>query len=296
LALQERDAAGELPLRVFAYLRDEPRCWELVERLGFRWRGAGGRLTLMGIKFFADGALGSHGAAMLCPYCNEPGRLGLTLMDAEQLGAAISRCEALGVQSATHAIGDAANRCLIAAIAAAQRPENGLRHRVEHAQIMAPEDFSALANCGAIASMQPVHGTSDMPWAEEWIGAERLRGAYAWRKMLANSIPLALGSDAPVEPVSPLLGLHAAIRGEDATGRSPKPWLAAQTIGFDEALAGFTSGAAFAVHEEERLGRLLPGFAADLTLLSADPRATKRGWLDVEVVGTVVDGSPTLDL
>jgi hypothetical protein len=288
--LERLDAAGQLPLRVYVYLRDEPGSWDLLQTRGFRWRGSGGRLTLMGIKFFADGALGSHGAAMLCPYCNDPGR-GLVLLSDADLVERIRRCQVGGFQSATHAIGDAANRSVIRAIEQAQGDARHLRHRVEHAQILAPSDFTALAACGAVASMQPVHGTSDMPWAEAWIGLQRLEGAYAWQRMQAHGVPLAFGSDAPVEPVCPREGLQASWRAQRPDGREPAAWLQAQCVAFEASLAGFTSGAAYAVYEERQLGRFEPGFRADLTLFSGDPRRLERGWLDVEVVGTVVDGA-----
>jgi predicted amidohydrolase YtcJ len=289
--LERLDAAGELGLRVYVYLRDEPRAWELLRERGFRWRGAGGRLTLMGIKFFADGALGSHGAAMLCPYCNDPGR-GLVLLSDEQLCERVQRCQDLAFQSATHAIGDAANRSVISAIEKLRsRPGSPpLRHRIEHAQIVDLQDFDRLSRCQAIASMQPVHGTSDMPWAKAYIGAERLRGAYAWKRMSEHGVALAFGSDAPVESVCPLAGLQAAWRAESRSASQPESWLRDQCLSFEQSLAGFTSGSAFAVHEEKALGRIEPGFQADLTLLSADPRAQPRGWLDVEVVGTMVAG------
>ena len=289
--LERLDALGQLPIRVFCYLRDQPESWRLLEQRGFRWQGPGGRLNLMGIKFFADGALGSHGAAMLCAYCNDPGR-GLVLLNDEQLLDRITRCQNLGFQSATHAIGDAANRSTIRAIIAAQQGDRRLRHRVEHAQIMALDDFEQLARSGAVASMQPVHGTSDMPWAKTWIGEERLLGAYAWHRMQTHGIPLAFGSDAPVEPVCPRAGLQAAWAAEVASGRAPEPWLKAHCLDFSQALAGFTSGAAYAVHLEHEVGRFEPGYTADLTLLSEDPRASERGWLGVDIVGTVMDGVP----
>ena len=289
LELERLDAQGQLPIRVYCYLRDTPQSWRLLEERGFRWQGAGGRLNLMGIKFFADGALGSHGAAMLCAYCNDPGR-GLVLLSDEELLERIERCQELGIQAATHAIGDAANRSTLRAIAAAQRGDARLRHRIEHAQILHLDDFEALARTGAIASMQPVHGTSDMPWAEDWIGLDRLRGAYAWRRMQTHGVPLAFGSDAPVEPVCPRAGLQAAWTAEVPSGLQPEPWLRAHCLDFAGSLAGFTSGAAYAVHRERELGRLQPGYTADLTLLSGDPRSTPSGWLGVDVVGTVLDG------
>jgi hypothetical protein len=289
--LERLDAAGALGLRVYVYLRDEPRAWELLRERGFRWRGAGGRLTLMGIKFFADGALGSHGAAMLCPYCNDPGR-GLVLLSDDQLCERLQRCQDLGFQSATHAIGDAANRSVISAIEALRGGGETaiLRHRIEHAQIVDVEDFERLSRCRAIASMQPVHGTSDMPWAKAYIGGDRLRGAYAWKRMSEHGVPLAFGSDAPVESVCPLAGLQAAWRAESRKGAAPELWLRDHCLSFEQSLQGFTSGSAFAVYEETSAGRLVPGFQADLTLLSADPRVQARGWLDVEAVGTMVAG------
>jgi predicted amidohydrolase YtcJ len=129
-----------------------------------------------------------------------------------------------------------------------------------------------------------------MAWAEAWIGLDRLMGSYAWQRMQTHGVPMAFGSDAPVEPVCPRAGLQAAWTGHSPDGEEPKPWLEPHCLDFAGSLAGFTSGAAYAVHLEHEFGRFEPGFCADLTLLSADPRSLERGWLDVEVQGTVLDG------
>ena len=200
---------------------------------------------------------------------------------------------------ATHAIGDAAIRMTLDAYATALGPTDALipparspRLRIEHLQRIDPADLPRLAALGVVASMQPTHATSDMPWVEERLGRARLAGAYAWRTVLAAGINLALGSDFPVESHRPLLGLYAAITRQDAAGQPDGGWIPEEKLTPREALAGATLGAAFAAFAEAENGRLLPGCRADLTVLRLDPVTSPPANLLDEnaIAATIVDG------
>lgn len=282
---------GALPIRVYALADgDSPALADLC-RDGL-YAHASGRLAMRAVKYYADGALGSRGAALLAPYADEPGSRGLMLQSDAALRAQVERAVACGVQPAVHAIGDRANRVLLDVYAGLD-PElrSRLRPRVEHAQIVDPADLPRFAALGVIASMQPTHATSDMPWAQARVGADRLRGAYAWRQLVASGASLAFGSDVPVERVEPLLGLYAAVSRQDADGQPEGGWQPQERLGFAEALAAFTLGAAQAGHAEDQLGSLEPGKRADFVVLSADPYAMKpRGLLALSVRSTWLDG------
>jgi predicted amidohydrolase YtcJ len=198
------------------------------------------------------------------------------------------------VQVATHAIGDRGNRLVLDTYAQALagsgvRPDP--RWRVEHAQVVDPEDIPRFAQLRLVASMQPTHATSDMPWAEDRLGPERLEGAYAWRRFLDLGVPLALGSDFPVEQVDPRLGLYAAVTRQDRNGQPPGGWLPGQRLTAAEALRGFTATAAWAGHDETEVGRLAPGLRADFVILDRDPLAVPAAELDdLKIKATWVDG------
>ena len=178
-----------------------------------------------------------------------------------------------GHQLAVHAIGDAANREVLGAYADVLEYVPGGRHRIEHAQVVAPEDLPRFAELGIIASVQPTHATSDKAMAEDRIGAERMEGAYAWRTLMQSGARLALGSDFPVEPADPLYGLHAAISREDRSGEPAGGWFPQEALSPVEALAGFTVGAAYAMQLEERAGTLTAGKWADFIIVEGDPLA-----------------------
>jgi len=296
-ALRALDATGELKLRIAGYLwgndgLSDPWYDEAArERDG---RGARGRFRIAGVKLMIDGALGSRGAALLEPYSDAPAEDGLLQMPAEVYRALVERCASLGLQPATHAIGDRGNRVVLDAYERVEELDPGfraLRPRLEHAQVVAVEDLPRLARLGVIPSMQPRHATSDMRWAEDRVGAARIEGAYAWRALATKTTPLAFGSDFPVEPSAPLLGLYAARTRQDEGGDPPGGWRPAHRMSGAEALAGFTTGAAFAVHEENERGRLAPGFFADLTVLDGDPVACEpRELLSMRVLATVIEG------
>ncbi len=284
--LQRLDRDGKTPVRVFVYLDGaDPGA---VEALGSF--ATTPTFEVRGVKLFADGAMGSRGAALLADYSDEPGNQGLLLTPPDVLAKTASVVHAKGFQIAVHAIGDRGNRVVLDAIDAAQGADRARRHRVEHAQLVAPDDFARFAALGVVASMQPTHATSDMRWAEARVGADRVAGAYAWRTMLQRDVPLAFGSDAPVESERITLGLYAAATRQDDRGAPKGGWTPAQKVTTDEALLAFTRGAAYAVGKEQDLGGLTPGMMMDVSVFDRDPRGDPVAWLQTTPTATVVGG------
>jgi predicted amidohydrolase YtcJ len=257
------------------------------------YRHASGRLDMRGVKLMIDGALGSRGAALIEDYSDDPGNRGLLLLGEEALEAAVRRARNCGLQVATHAIGDRGNRIVLDAYqrVLGDAASSGHRWRVEHAQVLVPGDIARFATLGLVASMQPAHATSDMPWAGDRLGEARLAGAYAWRSFVQAGVPLALGSDFPVEFADPRLGLHAAVTRQDVHGQPPGGWRVDQALTASEALHGFTAGAAWAAFDEDEAGRLVPGLRADFVVLGQDPLSIAGSGLDtLDVRSTWVDG------
>ncbi|MGA1729642.1 MAG: amidohydrolase [Steroidobacteraceae bacterium] len=283
---------GQLTLRVVAYADGDSEALEQRCREG-HYAHPGGRLAMRGVKFYADGALGSRGAALLAAYSDDPDNRGLLVTSPEELATLIDRARRCNLQVATHAIGDRGNRVVLetyaAALGAAAADDH--RWRIEHAQVVAPEDIPAFASLGVVASVQPTHATSDMPWAGARLGEERLEGAYAWRSFERSGARLALGSDFPVEAVDPRLGLYSAVTRMSLDGLPPGGWLPGQALTAAEALRGFTTDAAWAGFGEGAVGRLAPGMRADFVLLDADPLTVTPAELPrVRVLSTWVDG------
>ncbi|MBL8804841.1 MAG: amidohydrolase [Planctomycetes bacterium] len=252
------------------------------------------RLSVPGVKLYADGALGSRGAALLEPYHDEPGQRGLMVMSPEELRAALAVCAGAGLQPAVHAIGDRANRVVLDLFEERVRADasfRALRPRVEHAQVVARADWPRFDALGVIASMQPTHATSDMPWAPRRLGPERIDGAYAWRELVGDPHQLAFGSDFPVERPHPFEGLYAAITCATPSGEPPDGFRPDQRLTAAEALSAFTWGAARAAHQEARRGRLEPGYFADLTVVDLDPLAVEPvQLLRARVLATIING------
>jgi predicted amidohydrolase YtcJ len=294
-ALEKLSAEGALPLRVYATVSPEPAALAASFARGVRV-GRGSRfLTVRAIKAYADGALGSRGAALLADYSDEPGKRGLLVTPPERLDEVARQARANGWQLWIHAIGDRGNRISLDAFrkaAAAPAPDGGAwRPRIEHAQVVAPQDVPRFGREGVIASMQPVHATSDMPWAEDRLGPQRIAGAYAWRSLKKAGARLSGGSDFPVESENPLYGFYAAITRKDREGRPAGGWRAAERLTRAEALALFTSDAAWAAFEEGTRGKIEVGYAADLTVFAKDPMtAPEEDIPTIPVVLTVVDG------
>ena len=253
------------------------------------------RLVVRSVKLYADGALGSRGAALLADYSDDAGNHGLLFREPDALAATVRAAMACGLQVNTHAIGDRANRVVLDAYESAMAATGGGsgRHRIEHSQIVTLDDIERFAALGVIASVQPTHATSDMPWAGDRLGEERLQGAYAWRRLIDAGARLALGSDFPVERVSPLLGFHAAVTRQSAEGMPAGGWYGNQTLTRAEALRGFTLDAAYAAFMEDEVGSIEPGKRADFVVLSQDlMRVAPERILDTEVLATYLDGQP----
>jgi predicted amidohydrolase YtcJ len=253
----------------------------------------GGRLSARSVKVYADGALGSRGAALIEDYSDDPGNRGLLLQSDAQLRATMQGAAKAGFQVNVHAIGDRANRRVLDEFALINKDaqQRALRHRVEHAQVLSPEDLGRFKALGIIASMQPTHATSDKNMAGDRLGEVRLEGAYAWKTVLDSGARMAGGSDFPVEPPNPFFGLHAAVTRQDRGGEPPGGWRSEESLSREQALSLFTEDAAYAGHAEARIGRLAPGYAADYILISDDyfemPAASI--W-EIRVLRTVVDG------
>ncbi|WP_225204884.1 amidohydrolase [Novosphingobium huizhouense] len=234
------------------------------------------RLRLNGVKLYMDGALGSRGAWLKAPYADKPDTRGLPQLSQTQLGNLMSRAAMDNFQVAVHAIGDAGNGVLLGAIDDLTQTYKGDRRwRIEHAQVVDPADWPTMAriaaNGGIVASMQPVHQTSDRLMAEARLGADRLKGAYAWKSLKGTGATLAFGSDAPVERPDPWAGFAAAISREDENGAPPGGWQPQEKVDRATALAGYTSQAAYAGFAESRFGRLAPGLRADFIFVDTDP-------------------------
>jgi predicted amidohydrolase YtcJ len=275
-ALERLAARRELPIRVYATVSPEPAELAGAFRRGVRIGRGADFLTIRAIKAYADGALGSRGAALLADYADEPGKRGLLVMPPARLDAVALEARRNGWQLWIHAIGDRGNRIALdafrrAALAAPDAPPGGGRPRIEHAQVVAVVDFPRFGAEAVIASLQPTHATSDMPWAEQRVGPERIRGAYAWRSLKKAGARLAGGSDFPVESENPLLGFYAAVTRQDPSGHPAGGWRPQEKLSREEALALFTTDAAYAAFEEDRRGRIAPGYEADLTILASDP-------------------------
>lgn len=291
--LQEMAAAGEIPLRLYEMADGNHEALDWLCNQGGRWADAGGRLQMRTVKLYMDGALGSRGAALLADYSDDHGNKGIFVTSPEAYRTAVDKAYRCHVQVATHAIGDRGNRHVLDTYQAVlgDHADSDHRWRVEHAQIVALDDIPRFASLHLIASMQPTHATSDMPWAEQRLGAERLKGAYAWQRFIQEKVPLAFGSDFPVEQVNPMLGLYAAVTRQDLNGQPPAGWLPDQRVSRIQALAGFTRGAAYASFMEDQVGALRAGMRADFVVLSGDPlTVSPRQIADLKPLSTWVDG------
>jgi predicted amidohydrolase YtcJ len=252
----------------------------------------GDRLRAVGVKFFADGALGSRGAWLKEPYSDKPGTTGLPRHSDAELLSLADQAAAAGFQVAIHAIGDAANAQAISTYEQlAKKYPGDRRWRIEHFQIADPADIPRLAPAGIIASMQPTHQTSDRRMAEKRLGPSRLAGAYAWQTVLRSGARLAFGSDFPVESPNPFPGLAAAISRQDMEGRPPGGWIPSERLSFAQALDAFTRGAAYAGFAEQKIGSLDAGKWADFIIVDRDPaKVDARALARTQVLETWVAG------
>lgn len=291
--LRQLDRHRQLGIRVYAMLDSSDSTFvETAVRAGVS-DGGQSRVTVRAIKVYADGALGSRGAALLAPYRDDPANVGLMRNSVETIEYWTRLALENGFQICIHAIGDAANRAVIDIYERQIRASRvkDPRCRIEHAQVLAIDDIDRLAPLGIIASMQPTHATSDMYWAEERLGPERIRGAYAWRKLIDSGVTIVCGSDFPVEAVNPLLGIYAAVTRQDVRGWPEGGWYPEERMTIDEAVRGFTANAAFAAFAEDWQGTIEIGKGADFTIVDRDIfQVAPAQILDTEVVYTIVGG------
>jgi predicted amidohydrolase YtcJ len=240
------------------------------------------------LKIFTDGALGSQTAALEEPYAGSADR-GILTIERDEIVDAVARAANAGIAVAIHAIGDRAVHLALDAIEPTRRTAPQLRQKVEHVQLVRADDLGRFAKLGIVASMQPIHATSDRDLADRYWGPERTKRAYPWRTLLSSGAVLAFGSDAPVEPIDPLLGIYAAVarrRPADADA-----WTSEQRLTLDEALAGYSSGAAYALGRETEAGTLAPGMVADLTVLDRDlARLREVQLLEARVSAAITGG------
>jgi hypothetical protein len=255
-------------------------------------------LEVRAVKLYADGALGSRGALLLADYSDDPGHRGLLVTPVDHLREVMRRARAAGLQVCTHAIGSGANRLVLDLYAEILGPDVASDHRwrIEHAQIVHPDDLPRFAALGVVAAMQPLHCTSDMDWVEARLGPDRLDGAYAWHTLVELGTHVCFGTDFPVETVDPLAGLYAARTRMHPDGTPAGGWRAQECVDARTALELYTAGSAYAAFREGELGRVRPGYRADLTVLTDDPSSVPAAELaQLEVVLTIVDGRIVYD-
>jgi len=290
LVFEQMEREGALPVRVTEWLTfNDPL--DVLEKHRASHPANDPMLHTGFLKGFMDGSLGSRTAALLAPYADDPGNIGIPQYDQQKLNDMTIERAKSGFQIGFHAIGDRAVRMALDAFAAAEAAGYGkdLRFRIEHAQVMAPSDFERFQSLGVIASMQPNHLLTDMRWAEARLGPERTATSYAWKKFLDEGVPLAFGTDYPVEPVTPFRGIYAAVTRMDEAGKSS--YHPEQKLTISQALDAYTVGAAYAEFAEDRLGKLVPGYLADFVVLDRDITRIPAGEiLGTKVLRTVVGG------
>lgn len=266
---------GRLHTRIYAMIAGTGGTFDEMAVEGPVYSYSDDLLSLRSVKISADGALGSRGAALLEDYHDDPGNKGLLFFDQDELNEMLLKGASLGFQMNVHAIGDAANRQLLDAYQfiydeLGAESQTLLRHRIEHAQIVAIEDIPRFRELNLIASMQPTHATSDMNMAESRVGPDRIKGAYAWQTFLEQGTIIAGGSDFPVEEVNPFYGLYSAVTRQDHEGMPPGGWYSEHRMSRIEALRAFTLDAAYSAHQEEIIGTLEPGKWADFIVIDRD--------------------------
>jgi predicted amidohydrolase YtcJ len=259
--------SGALKMKIYAMITNTPENLDYYLKKGIVKTE---RLNVRSVKFYADGALGSRGAAMKQPYTDKHNHFGTLLSSIEDLEGVAKRIAATAYQMNTHAIGDSANYVVLTTYKELLSDQKDRRWRVEHAQIVDPADFHLFDEENILPSVQPTHATSDMYWAQDRVGEERIKGAYAYKKLLQESKMLALGTDYPIEQVNPFLTFYAAVARKDTSGYPDDGFRADQALSREEALRGMTIWAAFSNFEEHEKGSLEIGKAADFILLDQD--------------------------
>ena len=289
-AMQRAGQAGKLNVRIMSYGSALEGAKAISPNGPTSWQ-FGDRLRMEGVKFYGDGALGSRGAWLKRPYADKPDTVGLRFHTDAEYRAMVSDAASRGYQIATHAIGDAADKQVIDTYIALGAAQGDKRWRIEHAQVVDPADLPRIGANRIIASMQPTHQTSDRLMAEKRLGPDRLAGAYAWQSMLKTGARLAFGSDFPVESPNPFPGLSSAVSRQDLSGQPAGGWIPSERVSFEQALHGFTRGAAYAGFAEQKFGALEPGMWADFILVDRDPTKVDAQALGkTEVLETWVAG------
>lgn len=281
---------GELGMRIYAMTDG---AGEVLDAIGKPVHAYGNdRLEIASVKLYTDGALGSHGAAMIEPYSDDPENRGLPFWTQEELDAMVEKANGMGFQVGIHAIGDLGNRMALDAFARAQDGKpSPLRNRIEHSQIVTLDDIPRFAELGVVASMQATHATSDMNMAEDRVGPDRILGGYAWRRMLDAGVVLANGSDFPVELSNPFHGLYASVTRQGRDGEPEGGWYADQALTRAEALHSYTLAPAYAARQDDRLGSLEPGKWADFIIIDRDYFSIPAAEIDdIVVLETWVGG------
>jgi predicted amidohydrolase YtcJ len=290
--------SGQLKIRVYAMLGDEkdlPQDTNLVEYFRTHRINEYGNslLSVRSIKLYFDGALGSRGAAFFDPYADDPSNSGLLRIPTEYIYAVSKAALEADMGVNTHCIGIRGNSLCLDAYERAlkENPKEDHRFRIEHAQIVRPEDVERFVSLGVIPAMQPTHCTSDMYFVEERIGAERAKGAYAWRWFIDAGLPIPCGSDFPVESTNPLLGIYAAVTRQDPSGWPEGGWYPSQRMTIQEAIKGFTIWGAYSAFQEDVLGSIEVGKYADFTILDKDILVSDpKEILTAKAVYTIVAG------
>jgi hypothetical protein len=282
--LKTLDDDGRMPLRLWNAF--DPSGFDIAARREYET----GTITNRAVKLYLDGSLGSRGAQLIKPYSDQPGQSGLALMSDGELDEMMLRAHAADVQLAIHAIGDLANRRVIENFIDAGYGAR-TRWRIEHTQVLNPDDLPKLARSGLIASMQPSHAIGDLKFAPARLGQERLRGAYAWKSLRTAGVLVTGGSDAPVEVGSPLIEFYAAVARKDLNGKSGEGWHPEEALSREEALALFTTAPAYASFKEAELGTIEAGKRADFSVFDKDLMTVPEAEiLKARAVMTIVDG------
>jgi len=266
--LEQMATAGSMPIRIYAMLgSNNPNLETLI---GKGHLNIENHLIIRSVKLMIDGALGSYGAIMHAPYSDNPEMQGAYVQTPKEIEELLDKVVQADFQANVHAIGDKGNTEVIDLLSRPSMRSSQLRHRVEHAQILRPEDIIKFKDHDLIASMQPTHATSDMNMAEDRIGAERIKGAYAWQKLIKAGVVVASGSDFPVELINPFHGLHAAVTRQNHQNQPKGGWYKSEAMSVEQALQSFTINAAFAAHAETYSGSLDIGKQADFIFVNQD--------------------------
>lgn len=280
--------SGALKMRLYVMLSDEKNNYDYLEKKGIIHTG---RLHVRGFKVYGDGALGSRGACLLQPYSDKPGHYGFLLSNPQHFDSVANWIAQRDFQMCTHAIGDSGNRTILNIYNKYLQGKNDRRWRIEHAQVINPADFNLFGSASIVPSVQPTHATSDMYWAQQRLGPERVKGAYAYKQLLQQNGWLPLGTDFPVEDISPFKTFYAAVVRKDAKGWPENGFQTENALTREEALRGMTIWAARSNFEEKEKGSLEPGKLADFIILDRDLiKAPEKNLLEAQVISTFLNG------